>query len=75
MLRHALNAAISIDSGVPQAHELLLANETMSANAATVRTGRPQGIAPTMDQLACEGVRIIVGYGPLISFPPETERL
>jgi len=37
--------------------------------------GRPQGIAPTMDQLACAGVRIIVGYGPLISFPPETERL
>ncbi len=35
----------------------------------------PQGIAPTMDQLACEGVRIIVEYGPLISFPPETERL
>src|SRR6266496_1302821 len=34
----------------------------------TVRTGRPQGIAPTMDQLACAGVRIIVEYGPLISF-------
>ena len=26
MLRHALNAAISMDSGAPAAHELLLAN-------------------------------------------------
>ncbi len=28
MLRHALNAASSIDSGAPQAHEFLLANDT-----------------------------------------------
>ena len=28
MLRHALNAAISMDSGAPQVHELLLANST-----------------------------------------------
>jgi hypothetical protein len=26
MLRYALNAAISMDSGAPQTHELLLAN-------------------------------------------------
>src|SRR6266852_5492851 len=30
MLRYALNAAISMDAGAPQAHELLLANETTS---------------------------------------------
>ena len=30
MLRHALNAAISMDSGAPQAHELLLANRKRS---------------------------------------------
>ncbi len=28
MLRHALNAAIFMDSGAPQTHELLLANST-----------------------------------------------
>jgi hypothetical protein len=28
MLCHALNAAISIDSGAPQAHELLVANSS-----------------------------------------------
>ena len=49
MLRHALNAAISIDSGAPQAHELLLANE--SASRIGPVTGRPQGIAPTMLRL------------------------
>jgi len=30
MLRHALNAAISIDFGARREHELLLANDTLS---------------------------------------------
>src|SRR5207302_1960311 len=32
-LRYAQNAAISMELGAPQAHELLLANETTSANS------------------------------------------
>ena len=32
MLRYALNTAISMDSGAPAVHELLLANDTAGAN-------------------------------------------
>jgi len=51
MLRHALNAAISMDSGAPAAHELLLANPLKSV---IVSQESNFSSAYAFDELACK---------------------
>jgi|GraSoiStandDraft_34_1057297.scaffolds.fasta_scaffold135500_1 hypothetical protein len=51
MLRHALNAAISMDSGAPAAHELLLANPLKSV---IVSQESNFSSAYALDELACK---------------------